>query len=135
MTKQIPVYLFIGFLESGKTRVIQETMEDPNFNNGEKTLILQCEEGEEELDLSCFAGQNVRLQTIEREEDLTAARLVEWQKKNPLDRVIIEYNGMWAASPAVREFAGFLVHFPVYDVRRCDHFPGLQYQSAIADGG
>lgn len=70
-------------------------MEDPNFNNGEKTLILQCEEGEEELDLSCFAGQNVRLQTIEREEDLTAARLVEWQKKNPLDRVIIEYNGMW----------------------------------------
>lgn len=86
MTKQIPVYLFIGFLESGKTRVIQETMEDPNFNNGEKTLILQCEEGEEELDLSCFAGQNVRLQTIGaggRPHRCPACRMAEEKSARP----------------------------------------------------
>lgn len=95
MAKQIPVYLFIGFLESGKTRMIQETMEDPNFNSGDRTLIIQCEEGEEELDLSSFARQNVWLEKIEQQEELAAARLIEWQKANRIERVIIEYNGMW----------------------------------------
>ena len=43
MPKQIPVYLFVGQLESGKTKFIQETMEDPNFDSGDKTLLLVCE--------------------------------------------------------------------------------------------
>ena len=30
----IPVYLFTGFLEAGKTKFIQETMEDKRFNSG-----------------------------------------------------------------------------------------------------
>ena len=38
--KQIPVYLFVGMLESGKTKFIQETMEDPQFDSGDKTLLL-----------------------------------------------------------------------------------------------
>ena len=42
--RDIPVYLFTGFLEAGKTRFIQETLEDKRFNNGERTLILLCEE-------------------------------------------------------------------------------------------
>ncbi len=45
--KRDPVYLFVGFLESGKTKFIQETFEDPNFDSGDKTLLLVCEEGEE----------------------------------------------------------------------------------------
>lgn len=52
MPKQIPVYLFVGQLESGKTKFIQETMEDPNFDSGDKTLLLVCEEGEIEYDPS-----------------------------------------------------------------------------------
>ena len=36
MAKEIPVYLFVGFLESGKTKFIQETFEDPNFDSGDK---------------------------------------------------------------------------------------------------
>lgn len=95
MAQQIPVYLFVGFLESGKTRVIQETMEDERFNTGEKTLILLCEEGEEELDRSRFYGQNVEIQVIEDESFLTPDRLSAWQQKHKLDRVVIEYNGMW----------------------------------------
>ena len=48
----IPVYLFTGFLESGKTKFIQETLEDERFNDGTPTLLLLCEEGIEEfLDL------------------------------------------------------------------------------------
>ncbi len=40
MANEIPVYLFVGFLESGKTKFIQETFEDPNFDSGDKTLLL-----------------------------------------------------------------------------------------------
>jgi len=72
---QIPVYLFTGFLEAGKTKFIQETMEDIRFNNGEKTLILLCEEGIEEYDESKFSSSKVYIETIENEEDLNPALL------------------------------------------------------------
>ena len=35
MTMAIPIYLFTGFLESGKTTFLQETLEDPDFCTGE----------------------------------------------------------------------------------------------------
>ena len=34
---EVGVYLFLGFLESGKTKFIQETLEDPRMNSGERT--------------------------------------------------------------------------------------------------
>ena len=49
--KDVPVYLFTGFLESGKTKFIQETLEDKRFCNGERTMLLVCEEGEEDTPL------------------------------------------------------------------------------------
>ncbi len=91
----IPVYLFTGFLESGKTRFIQQTMEDERFNNGEKTLMILCEEGEEELDLERFASKNVHIQTIDSLEQVNERTLNEWPSKHRVDRVVIEYNGMW----------------------------------------
>lgn len=93
--QKIPVYLFTGFLEGGKTHIIQESMEDERFNTGEKTLIIQCEEGIDELDPSTFAGKNFYLETIENEEDLTKETLSAMAKKHKIDRVIMEYNGMW----------------------------------------
>ena len=95
MASRIPVYLFTGFLEGGKTHIIQESMEDKKFNSGEKTLIIQCEEGVDELDVSRFYGQNVYLEIIDSEEELTADNLNALAKKHRIDRIIIEYNGMW----------------------------------------
>ena len=95
MAAKLPVYLFTGFLEGGKTHIIQESMEDQKFNSGEKTLIIQCEEGVDELDLSTFWGKNIYLETIENESDLTKEKLTALGKAHKLDRVIIEYNGMW----------------------------------------
>ena len=57
MAREIPVYLFVGFLESGKTKFIQETFEDPNFDSGDKTLLLVCEEGEEEFKPQILLGR------------------------------------------------------------------------------
>ena len=95
---QIPVYLFTGFLEGGKTKFIQETMEDPNFNDGEATLLLLCEEGEEEYDLSRFknGGEGVTLRTVDDVSLLTEDRLEAMRKRAKAERVIIEYNGMWS---------------------------------------
>ena len=95
MTQEIPVYLFTGFLDAGKTKFIQETLEDVRFNNGESTLLLLCEEGEEEYDPSTFSGKNVFIETIEEQEELTPSNLERLQKKHAVERVVIEYNGMW----------------------------------------
>ncbi len=93
--KQLPVYLFTGFLEGGKTSIIQESMNDQNFNSGEKTLIILCEEGIEELDISKFWGKNVSIISIESEDMLTQEYLIGLTKNKIIDRIIIEYNGMW----------------------------------------
>lgn len=95
MAMEIPVYLFTGFLEAGKTRFIQETLEDRRFNAGERTLLLMCEEGEEEYAPDTFAGGNVFIETIEEESSLTPANLAALQKKHRATRVLVEYNGMW----------------------------------------
>lgn len=93
--REIPVYLFLGFLESGKTKFIQDTLCDVRFNNGEKTLLVICEEGMEEYDPTLFSGSNVTLRVIDDEENLTAKNLSAMQKEASAERVIIEYNGMW----------------------------------------
>ncbi|MBR5533769.1 MAG: hypothetical protein IKU62_02865 [Ruminiclostridium sp.] len=95
MMEDIPVYLFTGFLDAGKTKFIQETLEDERFNNGENTLLLICEEGEEEYDPSTFSGPNVFIELIDDQSELTPSNLERLQKKHAAERVVIEYNGMW----------------------------------------
>ena len=95
--KEIPVYIFTGFLEAGKTRFLQGTMEDESFNAGEPTLILLCEEGIEELAPENFPdqGKNVAVRVIDSPEELTPASLEKMVKDTKAERVMIEYNGMW----------------------------------------
>ena len=92
---EIPVYLFTGFLESGKTTFIQEALEGDDFNAGERTLFLLCEEGEAEYHPSRFFGTKVFFETIEDEEELTTEHLRDLQLKHKVERVVVEYNGMW----------------------------------------
>ena len=94
-TREIPVYLFTGFLDAGKTTFIQETLEDPQFNGGEKTLVLLCEEGETELQPLKFASSNVKIVTVEEEEQLTPQFLAGLENQYGFERAVIEYNGMW----------------------------------------
>ena len=93
---EIPVYLFTGFLEAGKTKFIAETMlTDPDFNDGtKKILVISCEEGEEELLPEMFSD-NVSFAAFDEEQRLTPDRLSAMQKRSGADIIIIEYNGMW----------------------------------------
>lgn len=91
--QQIPVYAFTGFLDSGKTKFIQETLEDVRFNAGERTLLLVCEEGEEEYDFSTYPHKNVFLEVVDQEK-VTTKQLAELAKKHKAERVVAELNGM-----------------------------------------
>ena len=90
---QIPVYVFTGFLDSGKTKFIQETLEDPRFNAGERTLLLVFEEGEEEYDFSTYPHQNVFLEVADQ-QTVTSGELKALAKKHKAQRVVAELNGM-----------------------------------------
>ncbi len=90
---QIPVYAFTGFLDSGKTKFIQETLEDPRFNAGERTLLLVFEEGEEEYDLSAYPVSNVFLEVLDQQK-VTTKELQALAKKHHAQRVVAELNGM-----------------------------------------
>lgn len=92
---EIPVYLFTGFLEAGKTSFIKETMSDPNFNDGKKQyLIITCEEGEVEFEAADFP-ENVHFASFDDPQRLTSDRLNAVVKRAGADIVVVEYNGMW----------------------------------------
>lgn len=93
--REIPVYLFTGFLDGGKSTFIQSTLEDRRFNSGEKTLLIRCEDGEVEYDFSSFSSENVFLRAMEEEEEFNESALQAAEKETDCERVIIEYNGMW----------------------------------------
>ena len=93
--REVPVYLFTGFLEAGKTKFIQETLQDRRFCNGERTLLLVCEEGEEEYAPDLFADKSVYIRTIEEQSELSAEHLSALLRETRAERVVIEYNGMW----------------------------------------
>ena len=101
--EQIPVYSFTGFLDSGKTKFIQETLEDPRFNAGERTLVLIFEEGEEEYDLSTYPHKNVYLETLDQ-QTVTEAQLTALEKKYRAERVVAELNGMQLVADLYNRF-------------------------------
>lgn len=101
--EQIPVYAFTGFLDSGKTKFIQETLEDPRFNAGERTLVLIFEEGEEEYDLSTYPHKNVYLETLDQQA-VTTQQLAALEKKYRAERVVAELNGMQLVADLYNRF-------------------------------
>lgn len=91
----IPVYIFTGIIESGKTSFIRDTLKDPGFHTNEKTVIVCCEEGIEEYDSEELNKKNVFIEYVNEQEDLTK----DFWKKIDNDykpvRVMVEYNGVW----------------------------------------
>lgn len=90
-----PVYVINGFLESGKTEFIRYTLEQPYFRIKGRTLLIVCEEGEEEYDEKLLKKVRADLVLIEEEEAFQTAYLMELEEKYKPERIIIEYNGMW----------------------------------------
>lgn len=101
--RDIPIYLFTGFLESGKSTCIQEILEEGNFADGLKTLFLQTEEGEFEIDEKLLSDNKVVMVVIDDEDDLTEEMCVSLVKEHKPARIMIEVNGMWDLKKLINE--------------------------------
>lgn len=101
--RDIPTYLFTGFLESGKTTCIKEILEEGNFEDGLKTLFLITEEGEKEIDENLLKYNKVTPVVIEDEEDLTEEYCLSLVKEHKPARIMIEVNGMWDLTKLLNE--------------------------------
>ena len=124
--QQIPVYAFTGFLDSGKTKFIQETFEDERFNAGERTLLLVFEEGEEEYDLSTYPHKNVFVEVLDQ-QTVTTKQLQALQKKYKAERVVVELNGMQQVGDLYMKFPeGWIV---AQEVMFADSTTILQYNA------
>ena len=66
---EVPVYLITGFLESGKTSFLQEIFESGEFADGERGLLISCEEGEVELDEKATLACKIDTVTLDEEEE------------------------------------------------------------------
>ena len=92
---RIPVYLITGFLDSGKTTLLTDTLNMDYFNDGQRTVLLMCEDGEFEYDPQHLSHRNCRMIPIEDQEQLNTEFLQEVDRRYQPERVLIEYNGMW----------------------------------------
>ena len=89
-----PVYVFSGFLDSGKTQAIKETLYNPRFNEGEATLILCFEQGDVEYDEKFLKFTNTQVLYMDSIRDLTIEKQKQIDKEYRFERVFIELNGM-----------------------------------------
>lgn len=92
---EVPVYLVNGFLESGKTMFIDDALKSQDFADGEKTLLIVCEQGEVEYDEKILTPYQVAIEYIEDEGELNRDNLKKLCDKHKPNRIFIEFNGMW----------------------------------------
>lgn len=92
---EIPVLIVNGFLESGKTQFIKELIVDNDFKQDGKTLILACEQGEEEYDGEFCKKNNCSVRYFENEADFNAVNFKKHIKDVHPATIVIEMNGMW----------------------------------------
>ena len=101
---QTRVYLFTGFLESGKTSFISDTLLNQGFGDDEKTLIIDTEEGEIPFDLPALKKENTDVIFIESEDEMSYENMLHLHQKYKPTQVMIEYNGMWDPAMFINEY-------------------------------
>lgn len=92
---EVPVYLFTGFMDSGKTSLIRQTLLENDFGEGARTLLIACEDGDEEYEEGALKAANVTLVMLEQEADFSQENLQKLQELYRPDQVFVEYNGTW----------------------------------------
>ncbi|ETP71184.1 CobW/HypB/UreG, nucleotide-binding domain-containing protein [Lachnospiraceae bacterium JC7] len=90
------IYFVNGFLDSGKTSFIKALLSRDDFKINGTTLLLECEEGDEEYDTQLLADNNVVKITIDNYEDFNPDNIMLIEDNIHPERIIIEFNGMWS---------------------------------------
>ena len=90
-----PLFVCTGFLDSGKTTLVKDTLMEQDWIEEGLTLLIVCEEGEEEYSKEYLKEKNMVLLQIEDFEQLTPTFFANCEKNYRPVQVVIEYNGMW----------------------------------------
>ncbi len=110
-----PIYIFSGFLDSGKTSLILDTLSDEGFMESDsRTLILSFEEGEEEYDREFLKEHNAFLVQMDDIEELTVEKALELDTLYHPTQVFVEYNGSQPLNNDV--FLGIRDFWPVVQI-------------------
>lgn len=91
----IPVFICTGFLDSGKTTLVKDTLMEQDWIEEGLTLLIVCEEGEEEYSEAYLKQKDMVLLKIEEFSQLNAAFFKNCERMYRPMQVVIEYNGMW----------------------------------------
>lgn len=101
--ESIAVYLFTGFMDSGKTTLIRETLIENGFAMDGNNLIIVCEDGEVEFEEKDLTRMHANLVMIEEQSEFTTEFLEKCIKNYSPENIFIEYNGTWEVSGFVDE--------------------------------
>ena len=105
---ELPVFIINGFLESGKTAFIKDTLASEDFNDGTKTLVIACEDGEEEYDKETMSKLNTEVVMVDDISDLTKEFYITNCNRTKAERVIVEFNGMWSMGDFIDSLPSFM---------------------------
>ncbi len=101
MNNKKQVYMIYGFLESGKTQFINFTLNQDYFYSDDTTLLIVCEEGEEEYDTEALKEKNVVVEVLDDFTDFNLTTLKELDQQYKPERILIEYNGTWSCKEII----------------------------------
>ena len=90
-----PMFIVTGFLDSGKTTMIKDTLMEQEWIEPGLTLLLLCEEGEEEYPEEYLKEKNMAVLKIEEFEQLNTVFFKNCERNYHPAQIVIEYNGMW----------------------------------------
>lgn len=93
--EQLPVFVINGFLEAGKTQFMKFTMQQEYFKTEGNTLLIVCEEGDEEYDEKLLSSTHTTIKYIEDIKDFTIQNMERFTKDVNPERILIEWNGLW----------------------------------------
>lgn len=91
----IPVFVCTGFLDSGKTTLVKETLMEQEWIEDGLTLLITCEEGEETYSQEYLKKKNMVMLQVEEVSQLNTGFFKNCERHYRPTQVIIEYNGMW----------------------------------------
>ena len=85
--KKVPVFFISGFLDSGKTSFIIDTLKSDLGDNMQKTLLLVCEEGEVEYDPKFLEEANTTIKYFNSIEEFDYKLIDKLVKEEKPDRI------------------------------------------------
>lgn len=106
---EVPIFIVNGLIESGKTTLIKEIIENNVSYQAGSTVLVVCEDGEVEYEDSWLKEYEVQIVPIEKETDLTANLFFEIDEKYKPVQIVLEYNSFYSV-----ENLEFPEYMPVY---------------------